>query len=76
VIIHVLGEPAAAMATATASTACVSATAAKAKEVDYVTVIMFTPKTGATLYNIIHAAASQFTFFYITISSFANSGEK
>lgn len=55
---------------------CMSATAAKAKEVDYVTVIMFTPKTGATLYNIIHAAASQFTFFYITISSFANLGEK
>jgi hypothetical protein len=74
VIIHVLGEPAAAMATATASTACMSATAAKAKEVDDVTVIMFTPKKGVTLYYIILIMQPQVNSRFHDLP--CNSGEK
>jgi hypothetical protein len=73
VIIHVLGEPAAAMATATASTACMFATA-KAKEVDDVTVIMFTPKKGVTLYYIILIMQPQVNSRFHDLP--CNSGEK
>ncbi len=55
----------------TATAASTGCYAAKAKEVDYVTVIMFTPKTG----DAVHAAASQFTFLHHDFIIFANFGE-